>query len=510
LIRAAAVAESRSGYDQPYRPQFHFTPEQGWMNDPNGLVYYAGEYHLFFQYVPGTGAHAGPKHWGHAVSTDLLHWRHLPIALYPDTVGEIWSGSVVVDRADSSGLQTGTEKTLVAHFTHFAAGLQQQSMAFSNDRGRSWTKYPCNPIIPNPGLVDFRDPKVFWHPASNRWIMVLAAGDHVRIYRSANLIDWDWVGDFGRGHGAHGGVWECPDLFPLASPDDPRTARWVLLVSVGGGAPNGGTGTQYFVGDFDGQHFTNAHPPETILWLDYGCDNYASVTFSGIPQEDGRRIAMGWMSNWTYAEHTPTRPWRGALTVPRELSLDRDASGRFRLRSQPVAELRRLRTPGFVLGPLPVSGPGVRPVEDVTWEGALELVLEMEMETAAEAGLVIGDAQGDHTAIGYCAPSQQLFVDRRRSGNGAFHPDFCKRHATPPGALPPLAGTGTIRMHVLLDRSSVEVFANDGRACITDQLFPRAPYHRLAFYADGGTARITRCEGWPIQSTQSTQSTWPR
>ncbi len=315
-------------YKEQHRPQFHFSPEKGWMNDPNGLVYFKNTYHLFYQYFPDSTVW-GPMHWGHAVSKDLAHWKHLPIALYPDSLGYIFSGSVVADKNNTSGFQNGNDGPLVAIFTYHdmkkekasRIDRESQAIAYSNDEGNSWTKYTGNPVIKNKGDQDFRDPKVFWHEASSRWIMPLAVHDHLEIYSSPNLISWVKESEFGSADGAHGGAWECPDLFPLKTNEG--IEKWVLIQNIDRGSISGGSGRQYFVGDFNGKTFVNENSPETILWIDYGADNYAGVTWFGIP--DSRRIFIGWMSNWDdYATRVPTKNWRSAMTIPRELGQMKD------------------------------------------------------------------------------------------------------------------------------------------------------------------------------------------
>ncbi|RME99284.1 MAG: glycoside hydrolase family 32 protein, partial [Bacteroidetes bacterium] len=300
-------------YQEAHRPQFHFSPPTMWMNDPNGMVFFEGEYHLFYQYYPDSTVW-GPMHWGHAVSKDLLHWEHLPIALAPDEHGYIFSGSAVVDWENSSGFGVDELPPLVAIFTYHDPiaeregrdDFQTQGIAYSNDRGRSWVKYDGNPVLPNPGIRDFRDPKVIWDTESQRWIMVLAAGDHIRFYASKDLKHWRYLSSFGQRLGAHGGVWECPDLFPMKV-EGSGDQRWVLLVSINPGAPNGGSGTQYFVGRFEDDRFkldaefaynlNRMQDSVKAVWLDYGRDNYAGVTWSDIPFELDRRIFIGWMSN---------------------------------------------------------------------------------------------------------------------------------------------------------------------------------------------------------------------
>ena len=288
-------------YQEQHRPQFHFSPEKGWMNDPNGLVYYEGEYHLFYQYYPDSTVW-GPMHWGHAISKDLTTWEHLPIALYPDSLGYIFSGSIVIDENNTAGFQTGIEKPLVAIFTIHdmvkeKAGRkdkESQGIAYSLDKGRSWTKYNKNPVLPNKGDTDFRDPKVFWHEPTKHWVMPLAVGQHLEIFTSPNLKDWTKTGEFGQKDGSHGGVWECPDIISLNTNEG--IEKWILIQNIGRGAVNGGSGTQYFVGNFDGKTFINDNSPETKLWLDYGADNYAGVTWFNAPNNE--KLFIGWMSNW--------------------------------------------------------------------------------------------------------------------------------------------------------------------------------------------------------------------
>ncbi|MEL6194980.1 MAG: glycoside hydrolase family 32 protein, partial [Bacteroidota bacterium] len=322
------TSNSSSVYSEPHRPQFHFTPASMWMNDPNGMVFYEGEYHLFYQHYPEDNVW-GPMHWGHAVSEDLVNWEHLPIALYPDSLGYIFSGSAVVDWENTSGLGKEGKPPLIAIFTHHdpvkeKAGrndFQYQSIAYSNDNGRNWTAYEGNPVIPNQNSIrDFRDPKVIWDEDSEQWVMVFAAHDHVKFYGSPNLKDWTHLSDWGKSYGEHGGVWECPDLFSMEV-EGSGEKKWVLLQSLNPGSPNGGSGTQYFVGDFNGKEFIldpSFLPSVTdgkAVWLDYGRDNYAGGTWSDLPNHAGRRFFLGWMSIWDYANIVPTEAWRSAMTL---------------------------------------------------------------------------------------------------------------------------------------------------------------------------------------------------
>ena len=316
--------------EQMYRPNFHFTPQKGWMNDPNGMFFANGYYHLFYQYYP-EGNVWGPMHWGHAISKDLIKWEELPIAIYPDKDKYIFSGSAVVDASNTSGLKKGTMDPIVAIYTLHdmtkeKAGkidVEQQDIAYSNDNGLTWHKFEeGNPVLKNPGIRDFRDPKVTWDATHKQWIMALAAQDRNQFYKSTNLKDWEYLSDFGKNIGAHGGVWECPDFFEIKVQGTNET-KWVLIQSLNPGGVNGGSGTQYFVGDFDGKTFTldpnfeQKVSKEKGVWIDYGKDNYAGVTWNNIPDSDGRRLFIGWMSNWDYAQQVPTTTWRSSMTIPR-------------------------------------------------------------------------------------------------------------------------------------------------------------------------------------------------
>lgn len=489
-----------------HRPQFHFSPPEKWMNDPNGMVYYAGEYHLFYQYYPDSTVW-GPMHWGHAVSKDLVRWEHLPIALYPDSLGYIFSGSAVVDWNNTSGFGREGEPPLVAIFTHHdpkgeQAGrddFQYQSLAYSTDRGRTWTMYDGNPVVPNPGIRDFRDPKVIWHDGSKQWIMVFAARDQVKLYGSPNLKDWRHLSDFGREWGSHGGVWECPDLFPM---EVDGVEKWVLLLSINPGGPNGGSATQYFIGDFDGEAFTldpsfaEKVSDERAVWLDYGRDNYAGVTWSDIPREDGRRIFLGWMSNWSYATVVPTENWRSAMTIPRSLHLYRAADG-YRLRTKPVRELTALRR-----DTLPISQEQWRTsyVEEALEEHApsqYELVLTLKLDgDAADVGIRLSNDLGQEFRIGYNAARRAYYSDRRRSGDLAFSDQYATALHTAPRQL----DSDTLHLHLFIDRASCELFADEGATVMTDIFFPDKDFDRLELYANAGGFQVLESTLYPLAS----------
>lgn len=468
-------------YTEAYRPQFHFTPEEKWMNDPNGMVYHKGIYHLFYQYYPEDIVW-GPMHWGHATSKDLVSWEHKPIALYPDEHGLIFSGSAVVDFDNTSGFGTTENPPLVAIFTyHLMAGetagrkdFQTQGIAYSLDNGDTWTKYEGNPVIGNDGIKDFRDPKVFWDTNSRQWIMSLVAGDHLQLWGSTDLKRWSKLSEFGKDKGAHGGVWECPDLFPLKV-EGSDEEKWVLLISMNPGAPNGGSGTQYFIGEFDGEKFTTDQT-ET-KWLDWGTDNYAGVTYSNAP--DNELIFIGWMSNWAYARDTPTEKWRSAMTVPRKLTLRKDG-GNLSLFNYPVKNIESIIEKNNK--------------KDINVARATNQVISFEGLNQAEVKfttsaknfqLKLSNSLDENTLLTMLDEEQQFFLDRTNSGKVDFQEDFSSIHVMPVTDLP----DGAYEVRILIDHSSIEVFINEGQYVMTAQLFPNEKYTDLTL-ENIGTSEI--------------------
>ena len=446
-----------------YRPAYHFTPAAHWMNDPNGMVYYQGTYHLFFQYYPD-GMTWGPMHWGHATSPDMLTWKEQSIALYPDSLGYIFSGSAVVDANNTAGFGKGA---LVAIFTHHdpkgeKAGTsvyQNQSLAYSLDAGKTWKKYAHNPVLKNPGIKDFRDPKVNWNEVTKKWVMTLATLDRITFYSSPNLKDWTKESEFGQKLGAHGGVWECPDLFPLAL--NGKT-YWVLVVNLNPGGPNGGSATQYFMGQFDGHTFTPLN--DKTKWADYGPDEYAGVTWANT---GNRRLFLGWMSNWEYANQVPTSPWRSAMTVPRELGLRQEGSEIY-LTSQPAAELGTLATKATS-------------IQNVAVKNAVDLTTRLKVTAdkhkltlkTAQLGnfeLVLGNTAGEELVIGYDKTANQYFIDRSKAGQVGFNAKFAGRATAP--RLSPATGT---ELTLYFDAASVELFADQGLTAMTEIFFPTKP-----------------------------------
>ena len=486
-------------YHEQHRPQFHYSPPQQWTNDPNGMVYFEGEYHLFYQHHPESNVW-GPMHWGHAVSKDLVHWENLPIALYPDSLGTIFSGSAVVDWKNTSGFGKDGQPPLVAMFTYHSEKLlkegknnhQTQGIAYSNDRGRTWMKYEGNPVIGNPGgIPDIRDPKVLWHEASKQWVVTLAVGQHIEFWGAPDLKKWTKLSEFGRDHGGHDGVWECPDLFPLKVEGRGET-KWVLIVNINPGGPNGGSVGQYFVGNFDGKtfkldtEFEKQTPKGKGMWMDWGKDNYAAVTWSDAP--DGRRILLGWMSNWEYARDVPTTVWRNGMTLPRELSLAKTGSA-YRLVSLPAKELLVLRAKTSELQKMELSAP----VDITASLGFAPTLSEMELEfdmangTAGIFGVELSNAKGETYRIGYDAKSKQFFSDRAKSGDLAFSKTFGPKPSTAPRA----ATGNPVKMHLFFDVASAELFADGGSTVMTEIFFPTEDFTTARLFAEGGKVTLS-------------------
>ena len=463
------------------RPELHFTPERNWVNDPNGLVFHKGVYHLFFQSNP-YGNDWGNMSWGHAISRDLISWEDRPVAILFDDDGGIFSGSVVVDVTNSSGFGTPENPPLVAMYTIAQPGHQAQGLAFSVDDGETWTKYEGNPVLDR-GTADFRDPKVVRYQdagSQSYWVAtcVEANDRQVLFFRSDDLKTWTPLSTFGP-IGAVGGVWECPDLFPLRL--DGGEEKWVLLVSINPGGIAGGSGTQYFVGDFDGVTFTPLEGEgDPHRWLDFGRDFYAGVTFDGVP--DARRILIAWMSNWDYAAAVPTSPWRGGMALPRELTLE-TVDGRPQLRQSlvgggPALDIVHTATAGALQ-----EARTVLPVTGTT------LVIDAVLHAgdASRFGLsVLGSADGTSgTTVVFDVSSGTVAVDRTSSGDTGFHPLFASVESAPV-----TLDDDRLTLRIVVDATSVEVFVNDGAVTITDLVFPNPDDTTVALLSEGGLASV--------------------
>lgn len=467
------------------RPVLHFTPERNWINDPNGLIWADGEYHLFCQYNP-EGDQWGHMSWGHAVSTNLFAWEHLPVAIPEAGSVMAFSGTAVLDRENTSGFGSREHPAMVAVFTGHdgQAKRQHQNLAYSIDRGRTWTRYERNPVV-DLGVEEFRDPKVFWHGPTRRWVMVasLAPQRKALFFTSADLKTWTKVSEFGP-HGAMNVPnWECPDLFEL--PLDDGTSRWVLVVSAGGNGPTGGPACEYFVGQFDGERFTNENPPERTLWLDWGKDFYAFQTFQDEPS--GRRVGVAWMASPWYAGATPTSPWRGSMTVPREYSLTGTKDG-VRLLQKPIAGVAEFLTGrggvGAVIASQKITTKMTLPA--IGRVGILEA--DFRVPSAGTFGVRVREGVNEFTAVGYDAGAQELYIDRTHSGEVDFHPQFKGRH----GAALAVASGESLRLTIVVDVNSVEVFANGGRVAITSLVYPSAESRGVSLFAEGGAVTLER------------------
>jgi fructan beta-fructosidase len=457
-------------FDPSVRPRDHFTPRHGWLNDPNGLIVHAGEHHLYFQHDPDALV-PETLSWGHAVSPDLLDWTELPIALAGTPAQHVYSGSVVHDADNTSGLGERGEGPLVALWTSVdrATGAQTQCLAHSVDFGRTWRPHPDNPVL-DVGSSSFRDPKVLRHDGA--WVMVLVLADErrVEVYRSPDLIAWEHASSFGP-EGSTEGIWECPDLVTVPVEGNAESAS-VMLVSVVSGAPAGGSGMQYFVGTFDGHDFRATQPAR---WLDHGADFYAAVSYSGLSEAEP--LLHGWMNNWLYAHQVPAAGFRGSMTLPRRLSL-------------------RRRDDGLVLVQRPVLRPDqqVLSLEDHELKGTLRLpvaartcrvVVEVANASTTRFGLHVREGHGERTTVWVDAGARTVALDRTRSGTVEVHPAFAAVH------IAPLPGVGdTVRLEVVVDVASVEVFVDGGELVLTDQIFPDPASDGLALVAEGGTAVV--------------------
>lgn len=492
LLAAALVAGGCPAGAADMQPSYHFGPARNWMNDPNGLVYLDGEYHLFFQYNP-YGDRWGHMNWGHAVSRDLMTWRELPVAI-PETADVMaFSGSAVVDWNNTSGFGQGGKPPLVAIYTGHnpKAKLQSQYAAYSNDRGRTWTVHG---EVLSVGSAEFRDPKVFWHEPTKRWVMisVLALENRAMIFTSPDLKRWTYASSFGPA-GGRGKNWECPDLFELpVEGGAPGEKRWVLTINLGDNAVAGGSGGQYFVGDFDGSRFVPVAGwgPEP-QWLDYGADFYAAVSYNDLPKDDHRRILVGWANNWNYAEQIPTYPSRGLMTVPRVATLSRTRDG-YRLAQNPVRELElRRERPSeqrdIVVGDKPVALP--------VSGGSSEMEINLDAKTAHQVILTLADGAGHETLIGVNPGVNEVFLDRTRSGEHFFD-GFEARHVTPVDL-----SSGKVTLRILFDQSIIELFINDGTRTITDRIFPTGKSFRWSASAVGGPATI-QLKSWVIKNSR--------
>lgn len=457
---------------EKFRPVYHHTPAYGWMNDPNGMFYKDGVYHLYFQWNPYGSVWAN-MHWGHSTSTDLMHWNFEGSAIVPDAWGAIFSGSCVVDHNNTAGFG---KDAVIAFYTSAKASpwgdVQSQSMAYSLDNGKTFVKYEGNPILTS-SEKDFRDPKVFWYAPGKHWVMMLAVGQHMEIYSSVNLKEWKKESEFGAMQGAHGGVWECPDLVEIPV-EGTREKKWVLICNLNPGGPFGGSAAQYFVGSFDGKKFVNESPTQT-KWMDWGKDNYATVTWNNAP--DGRCIALGWMSNWQYANNVPTRQYRSANTLARDLTLYREGQELY-LKSTPSVEVKKARGKKVSIPSFRVSEKHeiVNLFEDN--QGAYEVEILIQNAGASKIAFCLLNDKGEKVSMYYDLNRKQFVMDRSESGTVDFSKDF------PAVTVAPANVDKELTLRLFVDRSSIEAFGEDGKFVMTNLVFPSQPYVKMCFEAD--------------------------
>ena len=427
---------------EQYRPLYHHTPAYGWMNDPNGMFFKDGVWHLYFQHNP-YGSQWENMTWGHSTSTDLIHWKFQGDPIQPDAWGSIFSGSSVVDKNNTAGFG---ENAIVALYTS-AGENQTQSMAYSTDNGKTFTKYDGNPIITS-NVPDFRDPHMFWNENIKKWNMILAAGQQMNIYSSDNLKDWKFESSFGAEYGSHGGVWECPDLMKMKVRGTDKE-KWMLVCNINPGGPSGGSATQYFVGDFDGHKFTCESKPEVTKWMDYGKDHYATVTFDNAP--NGRHVALAWMSNWQYANQVPTMQYRSANSIPRDLGLF-EYKGNTYCSVTPSEEITAARSK--------------KPSK------SLSEACEMVVNLKGDATITLSNSKGEKVVMTYKAKDETFSMDRTLSGKTDFSSDFAAITTAP------VYGKMN-KLRIFIDKSSIEVFDNDGKMAMTNLVFPTRPYDKV-------------------------------
>ena len=495
-----------------YRPSYHHTPSYGWMNDPNGMFYKDGVYHLCYQYNP-YGSKWGNMHWGHAISRDLIHWKEVEPTIARDPMGHIFSGSAVIDKEGTA--KYGKDAIVALYTSASDKNGQIQCMAYSTDGGYTFHKYPGNPVLtPFDGLKDFRDPKVFWYAPLKKWYMIVSADKEMRFYSSPNLRDWTYVSAFGQGYGAQPNQFECPDFFQLPVDGNPNKKKWVMIVNINPGCLFGGSATEYFIGDFDGKNFVCDSKPSVAKFLDYGKDHYATVTFSGVQD---RVLGIAWMSNWQYANVTPIRQYRGANTLPREFKLFTGKDGQIYMSSNVVPEVAGLRKTFKRLPDLVITQGKESKNLSSSKENAFEMEMDVTPGDAARTGFILYNEKGEKVNIYFDMKAGRLVMDRTESGRTKFgekaeahkiEKEFDlheHREIKEPfrklnsvnykndfalGTWAPLSlcDSKTYHLDVFVDKCSIEIFVNGGRIAMTNLVFPTQPYTSVKFYSDGNKA----------------------
>ena len=483
LLHYCANAQTPT-YKEQYRPQFHFSPAVNWTNDPNGLAYYQGQYHLFYQHNPFENKW-GHMSWGHATSKDLVHWHHQPVAIREEKGIAIFSGTCIVDNNNTSGFaKPGGPAPMIAIYTGNAENNQSQNIAYSFNGGTTWKKYWHNPVL-DLHKKDFRDPKVFWYAPKKYWVMavVLPVEHKVQFYQSKNLLSWSLLSEFGPA-GDVSGVWECPDLFQVPIANGNGKKKWVLTMSIS-------TAMQYFVGEFDGVAFHSENPASKIYRPDEGPDYYAAISYNHLPI-GAKPIMIGWANNWQYANDIPTTPWKSAMSLPRELTVTKE-SGEWKLLQQPVAAIEKLKGDLLVDESVLVSDNKAYDTQSTQ----MEVQLDAQPAASGTCGIKLAVGGGHYAEIGYDAIAQKLYVDRGHTANQSFNNNFEKlRHYETPLALK----SGVLKLHIFFDNSIIEVFANDGEAVMTMQVFPDPTDNGVALFSNGGTATFGDVKIWKMNS----------
>ena len=486
LLLSMLILNARSQnelYKEQYRPQFHFSPAKNWCNDPNGLVYANGEYHLFYQFNPYDNVW-GHMTWAHAVSKDLVHWQHLPVAIPEENGIMIFSGTCVLDKNNTSGLGKDGKAPMIAIYTGNGDKNQSQCLAYSNDNGRTWTKYSNNPIL-DLHEADFRDPKVFWHEATQKWVMcvMLSVQHKLQLYSSKNLLQWNLMSEFGP-VGDTSSVWECPDLFPVPVENNETEKKWVLTMSM---APR----MQYFVGEFDGTTFHNENPANLVYRPDYGGDYYAAIGYNQLPS-NAQPVMIGWINNWNYANDIPTTPWKGAMSLPRNISVRKTGSN-WLLVQQPLKELASLRNSVLQLEKYNVSKE-----KDAGFTGTqFEMQCTIETATKTQAGIRLAYGNNQYCEIGYDAAAQKLYIDRSKIANSNFNNNFKSASRFETSLAPK---KNKLKLQVFFDNSIVEVFANDGEAVLTAQIFPGKEQQGIKLFSQSGSTTFFDVHAWEMRS----------
>ena len=487
-----------TGNREKFRPTYHFSPLYGWMNDPNGMVYKDGEYHLFYQYNP-YGSKWGNMSWGHAISKDLVNWQHLPVAIAPDALGTIFSGSAVVDTDNTAGFGAGA---IIAIYTQ-NSDRQVQSIAYSTDNGRTFTKYENNPVLTSEAR-DFRDPKVFWYAPEKKWVMIVSADKEMRFYSSQDLKDWTYMSAFGEGYGVQPSQFECPDMVELPVNGDVNNKKWALIVNINPGCLFGGSATQYFVGDFNGKEFICDTKPEEVKWMDWGKDHYATVCFSNTGD---RVIAMPWMSNWQYANIVPTQQFRSANALPRELSMYSEGKNVY-LAVNPIKELDAIRKETKE-----IDNFAVQPDKEVEMntlfennDGAFEIDMKVSVDGSGVAGFKLMNSKGEYVDIYLEQTTGKLVMDRVHSGIVDFGKNSIPHEKEAHdnriansinyvddfalATWGPLSADKEHSLRIYVDKCSVEIFLDGGKVAMTNLVFPNEPYNSLHFYSKDGSYRV--------------------